>query len=188
MVEPVRHVSRYGRVSEVFPLPNDEAFLYALLRDIFEKYWPDIVFGPVIEGAAFEFRCATAPTKIALFDGYLTIDLGGPHFHLCIGENKGSAANPTPPEQRRHRRATRVELFRGLDPKGDPVTWGLNLANGNDEQLCTIFFPNPFLGADGRLAPAPDWSKLEIWDALTARCLGRDADPRDRAAPRFYHG
>ncbi len=188
MCEPQRQVSRYGRASEVFALPTSEAFLYELLNDIFEHHWADIVFGPIIEGAAFEFRCIEPPTKIALFDGYLTVDLGGPHFHLCIGESRGSPAHPTPVEQRHHRQTSRAEFFRGLDPEGHPVTWGLSLANGKDEQLCTIFFPNPFLTAEGHLAPIPDWGRLEIWDTLMARYLQRPADPQDRSATRFYHG
>lgn len=188
MTEPRLVTSRYGRRSEVFPLPTDENFLYALLKDIFETYWAEIVFGPIIEGAAFEFRCLGPPAKIALFDGYLTVDFGGPHFHLCIGETKGSPADPTPPAQQIHRRTGRAEFFRGLDPAGRPVTWGLSLTNGAEEQQCTIFFPNPLLTAEGQIAAKPDWSRLTMWETLQRRYLQREPDARDRSAERFYHG
>lgn len=186
--EPSLRISRYGRHSEVFALPTAEDFLYRLLGDIFENHWSEVVFGPIIEGAAFEFTCPQPPTKIGLWDGYLTVDFGGPHFHLCIGETQGSPANPTSPAQRQHRRTARAEFFRGLDPAGDPVTWGLTLSNGAEEQLCTIFFPNPLLTREGNIATTPDWDRLRVWDELMARYLQRGPDPRDRSATRFYHG
>ncbi len=183
-----RAISKYGRASEFFELPVDEPFLHRLLSDIFENYWADIVFGPIVEGAAFEFQCDRPPRKIALWDGYLTVDFGGSHFHLCIGETKGSPQAPTPPAQRQHRRTSKARFMRGLDPEGNPVTWGLSLTNGADEQLCSVFFPNPFLTPAGGIAHHPNWQRLRMWEEMLARYLGVGRDPRDRAATRFFHG
>lgn len=76
---------------QTWALPTDETFLEEFLTYIFGTYWDQIVFGPLIEGAAYELTCPCKPERIRKFDGYLTITFGGPHFHLCIGENKGSA-------------------------------------------------------------------------------------------------
>ena len=84
------------RALQVWPLPLDEAFLEEFLTYIFTKYWDQVVFGPLIEGAAYEMVCPRAPSRIRLYDGYLTVMFDGPHFHLCIGENKGTPDDPTP--------------------------------------------------------------------------------------------
>jgi hypothetical protein len=125
-VESQLLTSDSGNTCEIFPLPTDEAFLKELLTYIFETYWREIVFGPMIQGGAFEFQCPNAPTKIKLFDGYLTVNFGNPgtHFHICIGENKGSPKKPTPGELQRHRKTSQAEFFRNLDGSGAPVAWG----------------------------------------------------------------
>ena len=96
------------------------------------------VFGPIIEGAAYEFRAPSLPTHIGTFDGYLTIAFGAPHFHICIGEHKGAPSNPASPALARHRRTLRAELYRRLDCSGAPVSWGLRLFNGEGEQQITV--------------------------------------------------
>jgi hypothetical protein len=35
-----------GAAVDIFPLPTDEASLEQLLRDLFEKHWSVITFGP----------------------------------------------------------------------------------------------------------------------------------------------
>ena len=179
-----------GDRDETFPLPTDEAFLEELLTYIFEAYWREIVFGPMIQGGAFEFQCPNAPTKIKLFDGYLTVNFGNPgtHFHICIGENKGSPTNPTDPELKRHRKTSRAEFFRNLDSNGAPVAWGARFYNGKGEQQMSIFFPNPFLTDEQQIAEKPAWSRLAIWDDLSRRYLGRGPDPKDRSGTGFSHG
>src|ERR671919_909419 len=109
-----------GHVVEVFPLPNDEAMLERLLRELFESHWDKIVFGPIIQGAAWEFQAPHAPTHVGLLDGYLTVAFGAPHFHLCIGPTRGSRTNPTPQALADHRRCARAEIFRRLDRTGTP--------------------------------------------------------------------
>ncbi len=178
-----------GHVVEIFPLPTDEATLERLLRELFESHWDKIVFGPIIQGAAWEFQAPHAPTHIGLLDGYLTVAFGASHFHLCIGPTYGPRHNPTPPALAQHRRCARAEFFRRLDPAGAPTSWGLRLWNGHDEQQATIIFPNPFLSADGtKVLDQPDWSRLALWDEMRFRYAGvRGPDPVDRSGTGFRH-
>lgn len=168
---------------ESFPLPTHQDFLFRLLKDIFENHWEKIVFGSVVQGAVFEIRVADAPRRISLADGYLTVDFGFWHFHLCIGEHRGPSRAPTPPEVAAIRRTARAEFYRHLNDDGTPRAWGLRLFNGADDQQMTVFLPSPF-HADDRMLPQPDWSRLELWDQLRARYLGAEPDPIDRAGPR----
>jgi hypothetical protein len=112
------------RALQVWPLPLDEGFLEEFLTYVFRNYWDQIVFGPLIEGAAYEFTCPREPSRISLFDGYLTVAFDGPHFHLCIGENKGPPSNPTPEDLRARRKPSRAQIFRRLDKEGAPISWG----------------------------------------------------------------
>jgi hypothetical protein len=178
-----------GATVEIFPLPTDEASLEQLLRDFFEQHWDKITFGPLIQGAAWEIRASHAPTQIGVLDGYLTVAFGISHFHLCIGPHKGTRSSPTAEALARHRRTARAELYRRLDKSGAPVSWGLRLFNGHDEQQITILLPNPFLSADDKVLKTPDWSRLELWDRLRARWLGAtEPDPLDRSGRGFSHG
>jgi hypothetical protein len=188
---PKRVIDPDGHAVEIFPLPTEEAELAALLRMLFEEHWQEIVFGPMIEGAAWEWQAPHAPSHVGLLDGYLTIAFGAAHFHLCIGPTRGTRRDPTPAALGRHRRCARAELFRRLDrEESAPTSWGLRLFNGAGEQQLTVFFPNPFLSPDGeRVLSEPDWSRLALWDALRARHLGATGpDPFDRSGKRFRHG
>lgn len=170
---------------EIFPLPVDETTLLTLLTDIFENYWQDVRFGPLIQGAAYEIAAPHA-AHVTMLDGYITLDFGAWHLHLCIGEHRGTQRSPTSPELARHRRTARAEFYR-IVTSGAPTSWGLRLFNGGGEQQINVLLPNPFLTAEGRVAHTPDWNQLAAWDALRARHLGVGADPRDRTALRFYH-
>jgi hypothetical protein len=183
-----RVVEADGALCDLFPLPVDEATLEALLRELFSDHWREITFGPIIQGAAYEFKAASQPTFIGTCDGYLTIAFGAPHFHICIGEHKGSASNPVSPALARHRRTARAELYRRLDRTGAPVSWGLRLFNGAGEQQITILFPNPFLDpASDKVLDIPDWSRLALWDELRSRWLGLVSDPLERSGTGFRH-
>lgn len=171
-----------GRV-EAFPLSIEQDFLFRLLKDIFENHWEKIVFGSMVQGAVFEIRVADAPRRVGMSDGYLTVDFGFWHFHVCIGEHKGPSRTPTPPDVAAHRRTARAEFYRILNEDSTPRSWGLRLFNGGDEQQMTIFLPSPF-HADDRMLKEPDWSRLELWEQLRARYLGVEPDPIDRAGPR----
>lgn len=176
-----------GRI-EIFPLPTDADFLHGLLTRLFEAHWHEIVFGPCVQGAVFEIVAERAPRKIGLFDGYLTVDFGSWHFHLCIGENKGGPRNPTPADLAAHRRTARAELYRSLGADGAPRSWGLRFYNGAGEQQMTVFLPNPLLTPEMKPARPPDFSRLALWDRLRADCLGLAPDPLDRAAKGFPCG
>lgn len=175
-----------GRV-EIFALNTSEAALFSLCRDLFENAWQDLVFGILIQGAAWEIRAPCAPQRIALSDGYLTVDFGVWHFHICIGPHLGTRKAPTSPELARIRRTGRAELYRLLGPDDAPTSWGLRLFNGNGEQQMNIFFPNPFLTDAGKISKTPDWSRLAIWDRTREQALGLAPDARDRAGKAFWH-
>ena len=171
---------------EVWALPLEEEFLEAFLRDVFERHWEGIRFGPMIEGAAYEWKCPGPPVRISLYDGYLTVTFGhGGHFHLCIGENRGSKANPTDPELRAHRRPSRAQIFRGYDSGAKPLTWGFEMWNGKGENGLSIFFPSPFLGDDDALLATPDFRRLATWRAVAERWLGREPEALDEQGAGF---
>ncbi len=90
-VAPTRILEPDGMPLDVFALPTDSASLEELIRDLFENHWRDIVFGTLIEGAAWEMRADGPPSRIGVLDGYITVAFGVPHFHICIGETKGIA-------------------------------------------------------------------------------------------------
>ena len=188
-VTPKRIVDPDGAAVEVFPLATDAAKLEVLLRDLFENHWHEITFGPMVQGAAWEMRASQAPDKIGMFDGYLTIAFGVPHFHLCIGEHKGPHNNRVSAELAHHRRTSRAELYRRLSRAGSPISWGLRLFNGKGEQQITILLPNPFLHPEtDKILKTPDWSRLALWDQLRARWLGLlDPDSFDRSGRGFRH-
>lgn len=173
---------------EVFSLDTSEPFLHDLIKELFENHWRNIVFGSLIQGAVFEIRAPNAPTRISLLDGYLTVNFGAWHFHLCIGAHKGSRTNLTEAALADHRRTARAELYRVLDRHQAPASWGLRLMNGAGEQQMTIFLPNPFLDADDQILKIADWSRLALWDDLRQKHLRLGPDDRDRAAQGFYHG
>ncbi len=173
---------------EVFPLETTEETLFRLLEDVFENHWQTIVFGSMVQGAVFEIRAPNAPRRISLSDGYLTVDFGAWHFHVCIGPHKGSAKHPVEPTLAAHRRTARAELYRCLDSGGAPSSWGLRLFNGADEQQMTVFLPNPFLADDQKVLETPDWSRLALWDHLRDAYLGLAPDEKDRTAKGFSHG
>ena len=172
----------------MFPLPADEASLEALLRELFAEHWQDITFGPIIQGAAWEMKAERPPDRIGMMDGYLTVAFGVPHFHLCIGEHKGTRAHPVSAELAHHRRTSRAELYRRISRDGTPVSWGVRLFNGKGEQQITVLLPNPFLDRDDKIRRVPEWSRLELWDRLRARWCGlAEPDPLDRAGKGFRH-
>jgi hypothetical protein len=170
---------------EVFTLPVDESTLLAVLQDVFKKYWNKIRFGVLIQGAVFELR-ASGPPRMGVLDGYVTVDLGASHFHVCIGEHRGDQERPVTPELARHRRCHRAELYRVLHEDA-PVAWGFRMFNGADEQQLTIMLPNPFLDDDQMPLTTPKWDRLACWEELQATYLGCVPDPRDRTAVHFHH-
>lgn len=172
-----------GGREQRWPLPTDEASLLDLIHLCFDEYWDEIWFGIIMEGAAWEVAAPNPPTRIAMNDGYATVDFGRWHFHLCIGEHTESG-----PELGRIRRCARAELYRRLDGADTPLSWGLRLFNGRDEQMMTMLLPNPFLTNHQQIRDRPDWRQLELWDKLRQVYLGLPADSLDRAGTGFPPG
>lgn len=139
-----------------------------LADDLFRQHWSRIVVGPCIEGAVFEVRFVSAP-NVHLSDGYLTVDPGHWHFHLCIGPHKGSSSE----ELRRMRPVAKAAFFerRGKGCAGGR-SWGIRMWNGYGEQMLTVFLPNPRLTDDMQFLKEPDWSRLGLYYELREKYLG----------------
>jgi hypothetical protein len=186
--EPVKIIDEKGMGRlEIFAVEPSEAVLLELLTEIFSDHWDKVQFGPLIQGAAWEIQAAGPPEKIGMLDGYLTVDFGNWHFHICIGEHKGTRYHPVDAELAAHRRTSRAEFYRLINSDGTPDSWGLRLLNGKDEQQITVFLPNPFLSAQMKFQE-PDWSRLTLWDHLRRKYLGLEPEDRDRSGRRMIHG
>jgi hypothetical protein len=170
---------------EVFPIAVSEDVVLALLTDIFESWWQQIRFGPVIEGAVYELRPPHRP-HLSMFDGYLTIGFDEWHVHVCIGAHHGMSGKPVTDETARRRRCAHLELQR-LWAEGSPCSWMVRMFNGDGDQQMTVLLPGPFLDDDQRILDEPDHRRLELWDHLRATYLGLPPDPLDRSADRFVH-
>ena len=134
-----------------------------LLTELLTDHWGDVTVGPILEGAAFEIRFTTPPT-LSMLDGYLTVDTGPWHFHLCVGEHRGA-----PAPLAKIRPVARAAFFRSTGSTCVPGSWGLRLWNGRDEQMITIFFPNPHYDERTEQRQAPDWTKTALWESFRDR-------------------
>ena len=156
-----------GSVTEYSEVPVAGDTVQRLLSEVFADHWAAISVGPVIEGAAYEIRFA-GPPRLSMLDGYLTVDTGPWHFHLCVNDHRGAAS----PEQARLRRVGRAAFFRTDGGTCVPASWGLRLWNGRGEQMVTVFFPNPWLDDAGDRVREPAWDRTALWDALRCRYAG----------------
>jgi hypothetical protein len=138
-----------------------------LMREIFAEHWASITAGPIIEGAAFEIRFTAAPT-LTMLDGYLTVDTGPWHFHLCVNDHRDA---PTP-ELARIRRVGRAAFVRTDGGRCAPMSWSVVLWNGRGEQMITVHFPNPYFDADFKRQREPDWTRTALWEDLRRRYAG----------------
>lgn len=172
---------------EIFSFPTDSDTLLAALTDMFKDHWDKILFGPAVQGGIFECRAPNAPEKIGMLDGYLTIDFGHWHFHMCIGEHKGTKRSPCPPELAKHRRTARAELYRRLNENGIPTSWGSRMFNGAGEQQMTVFLPSPFLSVEQKILKEPQFENLALWDYLRKTYLNIAPEDIDRAGKGFRH-
>ncbi|MFB2594826.1 hypothetical protein ACEYYB_08230 [Paracoccus sp. p4-l81] len=175
-----------GRATEDrWPAPLDQQWLNDFLTDMFDNHWQGLCFGPIIEGAAYELRPPGKPERISLNDGYLTVFYGlNGHFHLCIGRNEG-ALRQGGEALVAQRRPGKAEFFRSLDPEGHPRSWGFRMENGKGEPALSLFFPNPFITPDDRLAETPDWDRLATWDHVRSTYIGLDDGGPDRLSKGY---
>lgn len=143
-----------------------------LLTELLEHHWAEVTVGPLIQGAAYEISFASPP-KLSMMDGYLTVDTGPWHFHLCVNDHRGA---PTE-ELARIRRVARAAFFREQGDACAPMTWGLRLWNGRGEQMITVLFPNPHFDERWQLLAEPRWEKAALWEDVRRRY----AEPPDVA-------
>lgn len=166
MTEPVGVVVRGpdGSTTHYDEVPVTGDTVERLMTELFREHWAAIFAGPIIEGAAYEIRFTSPPT-VSMLDGYLTVDVGAWHFHLCVNDHRGAAS----PEQARARRVARAAFFRTDGGTCVPGAWGLRLWNGRGEQMITVFFPNPWLDDAGERVREPRWDRTGLWEAFRRR-------------------
>jgi hypothetical protein len=157
-----------GSVTEYTEIAVAGDTVERLMREVFGEHWAGISVGPIVDGAAYEIRFTAAPT-LSMLDGYLTIDTGPWHFHLCVNDHRGAAT----PELARVRRVARAAFFRTDGGSCVPGAWGLRLWNGRGEQMITVYFPNPWLDDDLERVREPRWEATALWDHLRARYAAR---------------
>uniref|UniRef100_UPI002637BCD6 (2Fe-2S) ferredoxin domain-containing protein n=1 Tax=Mastigocoleus sp. MO_188.B34 TaxID=3036635 RepID=UPI002637BCD6 len=102
-----------------------------------------------------------------LYDGYLTVVTEAWHLHLWVDENLGGPNNQTPLELRRQRRVSRAAFYRRFNKHGKTRSWGIEFWNGCNENVMTIFLPNPLVDGENLLPEGkPDLSKLALYEEL----------------------
>lgn len=152
-----------GSTIEYFGLDVRGDRIERLMTELFREHWAHLTVGPLIQGAVFEIRFTAAP-KVGMLDGYMTVDLGPWHFHLCVNDHREST-----PEAAAIRRVGRAAFFRSRGGGHTPTTWGLRLWNGRGEQMVTLLFPSPYYDERFERLPEPDWSKVALWESLRQR-------------------
>jgi hypothetical protein len=172
-----------GNVTEYSYFEPTASTMDKLVRLLFEDHWRDITVGPCIEGAVFEVRFSEQP-KLSMLDGYLTVNLGPWHFHLCIAEHKGNRSA----ELRKARQVARVALFetRGSGCGGGR-SWGVRMWNGFGEQMTTVFLPNPRLSDEMKLLKEPNWDRLKLWYELRRQFLNEQPPANIAEAQGGWH-
>lgn len=156
-----------GTVTEYVEIPVSGDCVERLMTELFRDHWPEITVGPLIQGAAFEIRFTTAP-KVTMLDGYLTVDTGPWHFHLCVNDHRGTESA----ELARVRRVGRAAFFRVHGGACSPMSWGLRLWNGRGEQMITVLFPNPHYDENFQRLKEPRWAKTALWEDFRRRYGG----------------
>jgi hypothetical protein len=155
-----------GTLTEYFDVDVRGDRVERLLTELLTEHWRGLSVGPLIQGAVFEVRF-TAPPRVTMLDGYMTVDPGAWHFHLCVNDHREA-----PPELAAIRRVGRAAFFRtrGTGAAGHaPMTWGLRLWNGRSEQMVTVLFPSAYYSNAMEPLPEPDWRRVALWDAFRAR-------------------
>ena len=151
-------------VADEHEVPVEGDHVERLLIELFERHWAELTVGPLIEGAAYEIRF-TSPPKLSMLDGYLTVDTGAWHFHLCVNDPR---AAPTA-ERARLGRVARAAFFTESGGTCVPMTWGLRLWNGHGEQMITVLFPTPYFDDEWRPLAEPRWEKTARWEDFRRR-------------------
>ena len=157
-----------GSVTEYTEVDVTGDTVERLMREVFGEHWASISAGPILDGAVYEIRFTAAPT-LSMLDGYLTVDTGPWHFHLCVNDHGGAAT----PDLAHVRRVGRAAFFRTDGGSCVPGAWGLRLWNGRGEQMITVYFPNPWLDDTLERVREPRWQVTALWEDLRSRYAGR---------------
>jgi len=167
--------NRYGMSLEKTPdgseisyteIKPDETALVSFFKELFLSHWKEITFGPCLDGAVYEIRLTDPPKAVEYKDGYLTVDTGPWHFHLCVGRTSYFSE-----ELAKKRQATRAAFFESRNRTCVPMSFGFRLWNGTGDQMISVFFPNPYLSEDMKPGK-PDWKRLELWRSMKANFSG----------------
>ena len=156
-----------GTTTEYYDVDARGDRIERLLTELFTEHWARLTVGPLIEGAAYEIQFGSAPT-VTMLDGYLTVDTGAWHFHLCVNDHRGTPSA----ELARIRRVARAAFFRTEGGSCAPTVWGLRLWNGRAEQMITVLFPSPHFDESWQRLPEPRWEKTELWQEFRRRYAG----------------
>ncbi|MHC5733288.1 (2Fe-2S) ferredoxin domain-containing protein [Nostoc sp.] len=141
--------------------------LSSLLYTLFQQNWQQVGVGHIVQGGVLELEFNAPPKICILYDGYLTVVTEGWHLHLCIEANLGGPHCKTPLELRQQRQVNRAAFYRRFNAEGIPRSWGIDLWNGADENLMTIFLPNPYVEGENLLPEGkPNLSKLALYEEL----------------------
>jgi len=98
-----------GTSTEYEEIPVEGDHVERLMTELFTAHWPRITVGPLLQGAVWEIRFTAAP-RVTMLDGYLTVDTGAWHFHLCVGDTRGQGDPALA-------RATLARAAASLDPE-----------------------------------------------------------------------
>jgi hypothetical protein len=153
-----------GTITESDDIPVDGDRVERLLEELLREHWARLSVGPIIEGSAWEIRF-TGPPRLSMLDGYLTVDTGAWHFHLCVDDTSGGGREALA----RARRVARAAFFRTIGGPCSPEVYGLRLWNGLGEQMVTVLFPSPFYDDAMNPLRQPDHSRTALWDEFRER-------------------
>ncbi|MEH2088655.1 (2Fe-2S) ferredoxin domain-containing protein [Nostoc sp.] len=141
--------------------------LSSLLYTLFQQNWQQVGVGHIVQGGVLELEFNAPPKICILYDGYLTVVTESWHLHLCIEANLGGPHCKTPLELRQQRQVNRAAFYRRFNADGIPRSWGIDFWNGADENLMTIFLPNPYVEGENLLPEGkPNLSKLALYEEL----------------------
>ncbi|MEH2402915.1 (2Fe-2S) ferredoxin domain-containing protein [Nostoc sp.] len=141
--------------------------LSSLLYTLFQQNWQQVEVGHIVQGGVLELEFNAPPKICILYDGYLTVVTESWHLHLCIEANLGGPHCKTPLELRQQRQVNRAAFYRRFNAEGIPRSWGIDFWNGADENLMTIFLPNPYVEGENLLPEGkPNLSKLALYEEL----------------------
>ncbi|MEH2444248.1 MAG: (2Fe-2S) ferredoxin domain-containing protein [Nostoc sp.] len=141
--------------------------LSSLLYTLFQQNWQQVEVGHIVQGGVLELEFNAPPKICILYDGYLTVVTESWHLHLCIEANLGGPHCKTPLELRQQRQVNRAAFYRRFNAEGIPRSWGIDFWNGADENLMTIFLPNPYVEGENLLPEGKlNLSKLALYEEL----------------------